>query len=58
MSKNRYPLYKYIIGACELIKDVAPKALHEDNAACIKQVKDGYLKVDGSKHILPKNLLP
>ena len=27
---------------------------HEDNAACITQLKDGYIKGDRVKHILPK----
>ncbi|GKB52412.1 hypothetical protein Tco_0903165 [Tanacetum coccineum] len=32
----------------------APTVVHEDNAACIAQLKDGYIKDDRTKHILPK----
>ena len=32
----------------------APTVMYEDNAACIAQVKDGYIKGDRTKHILPK----
>nr|GEY59641.1 retrotransposon like protein [Tanacetum cinerariifolium] len=32
----------------------APKIIHEDNAACIAQLKGGYIKGDRTKHILPK----
>nr|GEX88873.1 hypothetical protein [Tanacetum cinerariifolium] len=32
----------------------APTTVHEDNAACIAQIKDGYIKGDRTKHILPK----
>ena len=28
--------------------------LFEDNAACIAQLKEGYIKGDRTKHILPK----
>ena len=28
--------------------------IYEDNAACIAQLKDGYVKGDRTKHILPK----
>ncbi|KAL0733319.1 hypothetical protein Bca4012_009529 [Brassica carinata] len=28
--------------------------MYEDNAACIAQLKDGYIKGDRRKHILPK----
>ena len=31
-----------------------PTVLYEDNAACIAQVKGGYIKGDRTKHILPK----
>ena len=31
-----------------------PTVLHEDNAACIAQVKGGYIKGDRTKHISPK----
>ena len=32
----------------------APTVMYEDNAACISQLKDGYIKGDRTKHILPK----
>ena len=31
-----------------------PTMIFEDNAACIKQLKKGYLKGDNTKHIAPK----
>ncbi|GJS01367.1 hypothetical protein Tco_0317875 [Tanacetum coccineum] len=33
----------------------APTAVHEDNAAWIAQLKDGYIKDDRTKHIQPKS---
>ncbi|XP_016567170.2 uncharacterized protein LOC124896648 [Capsicum annuum] len=36
-----------------LNKDI-PTTLYEDNAACIAQLKGGYIKGDGTKHISPK----
>ncbi|XP_023639599.1 uncharacterized protein LOC111830944 [Capsella rubella] len=32
----------------------APAIMYEDNAACIAQLRDGYIKGDRTKHILPK----
>ena len=32
-----------------------PTEMFEDNAACIDQLKDGYIKGDRIKHILPKS---
>nr|GEY37544.1 retrovirus-related Pol polyprotein from transposon TNT 1-94 [Tanacetum cinerariifolium] len=32
----------------------APTIVHKDNVACIAQLKDGYIKCDRTKHILPK----
>ncbi|XP_048615523.1 uncharacterized protein LOC125588288 [Brassica napus] len=31
-----------------------PTIIYEDNAACIAQLKDGHIKGDRTKHILPK----
>ena len=31
-----------------------PTQIFEDNAACIAQVRDGYIKEDITKHISPK----
>nr|GEZ09804.1 hypothetical protein [Tanacetum cinerariifolium] len=39
---------------CYLQGQEAPTTVHEDNAACIAQIKDGYIKGDRTKHILPK----
>ena len=35
-------------------EDLEPTTLHEDNAACIAQLKGGYIKGDMTKHISPK----
>ncbi|GJS53584.1 transposable element [Tanacetum coccineum] len=34
-----------------------PTIVHEDNATCIAQLKDGYIKGDSNKHILPSSSL-
>nr|GEY78684.1 retrovirus-related Pol polyprotein from transposon TNT 1-94 [Tanacetum cinerariifolium] len=31
----------------------APTVVHEDNVVCISQLKDGYIKGDRTKHMLP-----
>ena len=31
-----------------------PTVMYEDNVVCIAQLKDGYIKGDRTKHILPK----
>ena len=31
-----------------------PTIIYEDNAACVAQVRRGYIKGDKTKHILPK----
>ena len=31
-----------------------PTTIYEDNVACIKQIKEGYIKCDRTKHISPK----
>ena len=37
---------------CNLLsKEEAPIVIHEDNMACITQLKDGYIKGDRVKHI-------
>ncbi|KAK4398525.1 Retrovirus-related Pol polyprotein from transposon RE1 [Sesamum angolense] len=53
-----------IIGSPEEIRQAAdylkkpieksPTVIYEDNAACIAQIKDGYIKGDRTKHISPK----
>ncbi|KAD3337275.1 hypothetical protein E3N88_32795 [Mikania micrantha] len=39
-------------GLEEIKKD--PTIIYEDNAACIAQIKEGYIKGDRTKHISPK----
>ncbi|KAJ9547654.1 hypothetical protein OSB04_020197 [Centaurea solstitialis] len=46
---------QHIRGSCGIISDKEPPTvLYEDNAACITQLKEGYIKGDRTKHILPK----
>ncbi|KAJ9538540.1 hypothetical protein OSB04_031273 [Centaurea solstitialis] len=45
----------HIRGSCGIITDKEPPTvLYKDNAACIAQLKEGYIKGDRTKHILPK----
>ncbi|XP_048605504.1 uncharacterized protein LOC125583019 [Brassica napus] len=39
---------------CGILECKEPTIIFEDNAACIAQLKDGYIKGDRTKHILPK----
>ncbi|KAI3506493.1 hypothetical protein L1887_28854 [Cichorium endivia] len=43
-----------ILTSCGLDKDKAPTLIYEDNAACVSQMKEGYIKSDRTKHIPPK----
>ncbi|XP_058759869.1 uncharacterized protein LOC131633169 [Vicia villosa] len=45
---------RHIQGASGLPIDNNPTILHEDNAACVTQMKEGYIKSDRTKHIPPK----
>ncbi|KAJ9546908.1 hypothetical protein OSB04_019451 [Centaurea solstitialis] len=46
---------QHLRGSCGVISDKEPPTvLYEDNVACITQLKEGYLKGDMTKHILPK----
>ncbi|KAJ9551943.1 hypothetical protein OSB04_015988 [Centaurea solstitialis] len=46
---------QHIHGSCGIITDKElPTVLYEDNAACIAQLKERYIKGDRTKHILPK----
>ncbi|KAI3735382.1 hypothetical protein L6452_14878 [Arctium lappa] len=46
---------QHIRGSCGIILDKElPTVLYEDNAACIAQLKEGYIKGDRTKHIFPK----
>ncbi|KAM1555173.1 hypothetical protein ACFX1Z_007834 [Malus domestica] len=45
----------HIRSSCDLHPAVnAPTTIFEDNAACIEQLKNGYIKGDNTKHIAPK----
>ena len=45
----------HIRGSCGLsFSKEVPTTLYEDNAACIVQLKNGYIKGDRTKHISPK----
>jgi hypothetical protein len=45
---------QHIQGASGLTVDKNPTILYEDNAACVTQMKEGYIKSDRTKHIPPK----
>ncbi|XP_056841707.1 uncharacterized protein LOC130494894 [Raphanus sativus] len=46
---------QHISTTCGITKGKDPPTiLYEDNTACIAQLKDGYIKGDRTKHILPK----
>ncbi|KAI3821171.1 hypothetical protein L1987_08729 [Smallanthus sonchifolius] len=46
---------QHINGSCGISSEnKEPTIIHEDNAACITQLKEGYIKGDRTKHILPK----
>ncbi|KAL0413577.1 UNVERIFIED_CONTAM: Retrovirus-related Pol polyprotein from transposon TNT 1-94 [Sesamum radiatum] len=48
-------LTHYVRESCGLESiEKIPTIIYEDNAACIAQIKDGYLKGDRTKHISPK----
>ncbi|KAL2245081.1 UNVERIFIED_CONTAM: Retrovirus-related Pol polyprotein from transposon TNT 1-94 [Sesamum indicum] len=48
-------LIHYVHESCGLQSiEKSPTVIYEDNAACIAQIKDGYIKGDRTKHILPK----
>ncbi|GJZ86735.1 putative copia-like polyprotein [Tanacetum coccineum] len=40
-----------IVTSCGLNKEKSPTIIHEDNAACVAQMKEGYIKSDRTKHI-------
>jgi ribonuclease HI len=43
-----------ILTSCGLDKEKVPTLIYEDNAACVSQMKEGYIKSDRTKHIPPK----
>ncbi|KAL5539348.1 hypothetical protein UlMin_022296 [Ulmus minor] len=45
---------QHIQESCGLPVNKDPTILYEDNAACITQIKEGYIKSDRTKHIPPK----
>ncbi|KAL0291394.1 UNVERIFIED_CONTAM: Retrovirus-related Pol polyprotein from transposon TNT 1-94 [Sesamum calycinum] len=48
-------LIHYVCESCELEPiEKSPTVIYEDNAACIAQIKETYIKGDRTKHISPK----
>ncbi|KAL0748298.1 uncharacterized protein LOC125592510 [Brassica napus] len=45
---------QHVRADCGMSKNKEPTVMYEDNAACIAQLKDGYIKSDRTKHILLK----
>ena len=45
---------QHIRTTCGLQVNKDPTVLFEDNAACVAQIKEGYIKSDRTKHIPPK----
>ena len=45
---------QHVRADCGMTECKNPIVMYEDNAACIAQLKDGYIKGDRTKHILPK----
>jgi hypothetical protein len=45
---------EHVRGSCGMSVETAPTTLREDNTACIRQLEDGYIKGDKTKHISPK----
>ncbi len=45
---------QHIRNACGLSLITSATTIYEDNAACIEQIKEGYIKGDRTKHISPK----
>ncbi|GJW99397.1 retrovirus-related pol polyprotein from transposon TNT 1-94 [Tanacetum coccineum] len=43
-----------IVTSCGLNIEKSPTIIHEDNAACVAQMKEGYIKSDRTKHIPPR----
>ncbi|KAC9119109.1 hypothetical protein E3N88_46334 [Mikania micrantha] len=44
----------FILTSCGLNEDISPTTIYEDNAACISQMKEAYIKSDRTKHIPPR----
>ncbi|GJR40317.1 secreted RxLR effector protein 161-like protein [Tanacetum coccineum] len=43
-----------IVTYCRLNLEKSPTVIHEDNAACVAQMKEGYIKSDRTKQIPPR----
>ncbi|GKC45257.1 retrovirus-related pol polyprotein from transposon TNT 1-94, partial [Tanacetum coccineum] len=43
-----------IVTSCGINKEKSPTIIHEDNAACVAQMKEDYIKSDRTKHIPPR----
>ncbi|KAJ9544551.1 LOW QUALITY PROTEIN: hypothetical protein OSB04_024258 [Centaurea solstitialis] len=43
-----------IVTSCGIEEDRNPTLIYEDNAACVTQMKEGYIKSDRTKHIPPR----
>ncbi|GKA83284.1 hypothetical protein Tco_0804879 [Tanacetum coccineum] len=43
-----------IVTSYGLNNEKSPTIIHEDNAACVAQMKEGYIKSDRTKHIPPR----
>ncbi|KAL0665012.1 hypothetical protein Bca4012_101850 [Brassica carinata] len=46
---------QHIRSDCGMSEGKEPTVMYEDNEVCIAQLKDGYIKGDRTKHILPKS---
>ena len=51
-------MINHIQQSCEIGPIGSPTIIHEDNAACIAQMQEGYIKADRTKHISPKLFYP
>ena len=50
---------QHICGSCGIaIDDISPIVLYENNAACVTQMRNGYVKGNLTKHIAPKFFYP
>ncbi|XP_048620222.1 uncharacterized protein LOC125590629 [Brassica napus] len=45
---------QHVRSDCGMVECKEPTVMYEDNAVCIAQLKDGYIKGYMTKHILPK----
>ena len=55
MHSMKHSMVHHIRNACGLpLITSIPTTIYEDNAACIEQIKEGYIKGDKTKHISPK----